>query len=50
MKIVPLGAELLYADGRTDGQTDITKLIVDIRSFTKYPKNDLKNGNIHVKL
>jgi len=28
MKIRPLGAELLHAGGRTDGQTDVMKLIV----------------------
>jgi len=28
MKIRPLGAELLHAGGRTDGQTDMMKLIV----------------------
>jgi hypothetical protein len=28
MKILQLGAELFHAEGRTDGQTDMTKLIV----------------------
>jgi hypothetical protein len=27
-KINPVGAELFYADGRTDGRSDVTKLIV----------------------
>jgi hypothetical protein len=27
MKIRPVGAELFHADGRTDSQTDMTKLI-----------------------
>jgi hypothetical protein len=38
MKIRPVGAELLNADGRTDGQTDMTKLIVAFRNFSKTPK------------
>ena len=38
MKIRPVGAELFYADGRADGQTDMTKLIVDFRNFSKAPK------------
>jgi hypothetical protein len=33
MKISPVGAELLNADGRTDGRTDMTKLIVAFRNF-----------------
>jgi hypothetical protein len=33
MKIPPVGAELVYADG----QTDTTKLIVAFRSFAKAP-------------
>jgi len=28
MKIRSVGAELFHADGQTDGQTDMTKLIV----------------------
>ena len=35
MEIPPVGAELLHADR----QTDMTKLIDDIRDFTKAPKN-----------
>jgi len=38
MKICPVGAELLHADGPTDRQTDITKLIVAFRNFAKMPK------------
>ena len=42
MKLSQLGAELFYADGwmdgRTDGQTDMTKLIVDFRNFSNAPK------------
>jgi hypothetical protein len=39
MTIHPLGAELLYADGLTDGQTDMTRLIVVFRNFTNAPNN-----------
>jgi hypothetical protein len=39
MKIVPVAAELLHADERTGGQTDITKLIVTFRNFVNTPKN-----------
>jgi len=34
-----MGAELFHAGGRTDGQTDMTKLIVAFRNFAKAPKN-----------
>jgi len=33
MEIHLVGAELLHADGRTDGQTDITKVIVRFHKF-----------------
>jgi len=33
MKIYPVGAELFHTDGRTDGPTDMTKLIVAFRNF-----------------
>jgi len=36
MKIRPVGAEFLHADGRTE---DITKLIAAFRNFSKAPKN-----------
>jgi len=43
MKIRAVGAELLHVergtDGRTDGRTDITKLIVTNPDFTNAPKN-----------
>jgi hypothetical protein len=42
MKIRPVGAELFHADGRTDGRTDMTKLIVAFRSFANAPKNGFK--------
>jgi len=37
MKIRPVAAEFL-ADGRTDGQSDTTKLLLAFRSFAKAPK------------
>jgi hypothetical protein len=39
MKIRPLGAELFHAEGRTDGPTDMTKLMVPFRNFVSVPKN-----------
>ena len=47
MKIRPMGAELFHADGRTDGQTDMMKLIVVFRSFAnllKSPSASLSPG------
>ena len=38
MKILTVGAELCHADGRTDEQTDMTKLTVAFHNFTKAPK------------
>jgi len=35
MKIRPVGVELFPADGRTDGRTDMTKLIVAPLSIVK---------------
>jgi hypothetical protein len=35
MKILSVGDELFYVDG----QTDMTKLIVDFRNFANAPKN-----------
>jgi hypothetical protein len=39
MKIRPVGFELLHAGGRTDGQTDLTKLIFAFLNFARTPKN-----------
>ena len=42
MKISPVGAELFHtegADGRTDRQTDMTKLIVLLCNFANVPEN-----------
>jgi hypothetical protein len=36
MKIRPVGADLLHADG----QTDMTKIIVALRNFAKAPKKE----------
>jgi Fe-S-cluster formation regulator IscX/YfhJ len=38
MKILAVGEELFQVDGRTDGQTDMTKLIVAFHNFTNAPK------------
>jgi len=35
MKICHVGAELFHAEGRTDGQTCMTKLTVAFRNFAK---------------
>ena len=39
IKIRPVGAEFLYAEGRTEGQTDMTKLIVAFRNTATAPKH-----------
>jgi len=33
MKIIPVGAELFRADRQTDGQTNMTEVIVTFRNF-----------------
>jgi hypothetical protein len=45
MEIRPVGAELFHADGetRTDGRTDMTKLIIGFRNFKKVAKNYVKS-------
>jgi len=40
MKIRPVGAELFHADRQTDRQTDLTKRIVVLRSFSNAPRID----------
>jgi hypothetical protein len=40
MKIHLVAAEWFYAGGRTVGQIDMTKLIVDFRNLMNAPKND----------
>ena len=39
MKIRTVGADLFNAGGRTEGQIDITKLIVAFRNFANAPDN-----------
>jgi hypothetical protein len=39
MKIRQVGAELFHAHGQTDGQIDMTKLIVAFRNFAKSAEN-----------
>ena len=40
MKILPVGAELSHVDGwKTDGQTDMMKLIVAFRNYANIPNN-----------
>jgi hypothetical protein len=41
MKILPLAADFVPCG--TDGQTDMTKLIVAFRNFAKAPKNLVKS-------
>ena len=38
MKIRPLGVQLFYADGRTDGQTDVMKIIIAFCNSANAPK------------
>jgi len=38
MKPRPVGAELFHADGRTDGEPDMTKPIVAVRNFANAPE------------
>ena len=46
MKIRPMGAELFLAQERTDeGQTEMTKLIIAFRNFTKTPSSTNKIEN-----
>jgi len=40
MKIRSVEAELFHVDGRTDGQTVITKLIVALPNFANVSKDD----------
>ena len=42
-EICPMGAELFHANGQTDRQTDMTKLIVAFSSFTNAPKTHMCN-------
>jgi hypothetical protein len=42
MQIRPVGAESFHADGRIDGQTDMTKLIFVFHNFANAPKKSIK--------
>jgi len=53
MQIRPVWAELLQWDGRTDGRTDMTKLIVALeilRTRLKSRKNWRKDGQFKIQL
>jgi hypothetical protein len=39
VKIRPVGAELFYADGQTDGRRDMTELTVAFRNYANALKN-----------
>ena len=43
MKIRPVGADLFHADGRTDGQTNTTKLIAAFHNFANAPNKGFVN-------
>ena len=51
MKICPVRTELSHAEGKMDGRTDMTKVIVAFRNFSKASKTDIifimKNGCAH---
>ena len=42
LKIRPVGAELLHADGQMNGWEDIRKLVVAFRTFSKAPKASMR--------
>jgi hypothetical protein len=44
LKIRLLGVELFHVDGRTNGQTDMTKLLVAFRNFTNAPDKATEHG------
>jgi hypothetical protein len=48
VKILQVEAELLHADRRTDGQTDV-KLIVAFCNFANAPKNEIYQGQSTVE-
>ena len=48
MKIRPVGAELFHAGGRTDGQTDMTKIVVAFRSFANVHRQEARFQNRYV--
>jgi hypothetical protein len=42
----PSSGSRVVACGRTDGQTDTTKLTVAVRNFVNAPKNGVYSGNV----
>jgi len=44
IKMHPVGAGLLHADGRIDAQTVMTKLIIAFCNFASAPENQLSNS------
>jgi len=48
MKIPPVGAEIFHAGGRTDGQTDMMKLVVAFRSFANAHRQEMSFQNRYV--
>ena len=44
MKIHSVGAKLFHVEGRTDRQTDMTKLTVNFRNYANAPR---KTGQIY---
>jgi len=50
MKILPFRPDLFNTDGRTQGQTDMTKLMVAFRNFSIVPKNVARNLVINCDL
>ena len=49
IKILPVRAKLLHANGQTDRQTDMTKLMVAFRNFGKVPKIRRCARQLHFK-
>jgi hypothetical protein len=45
IKILPVGAKLFHVDGQTDGQINMTKLIVAFRNFANAPNNETHSNN-----
>ena len=44
--IRPVGAELVHADGRADGRTSMTRLVVAFRNVWNAPENSLRAWHI----
>jgi len=40
MKIHSVRAEMFHTDRRMEGQTDMTRIIADFRSFANAPENE----------